>query len=169
MDTIKTTAMTVFGLFSIFIYLFIIQLFMRKLTSKLKAGSEIKINASYALMFIIWFLPFIILNLTTVEIFENTIDLIQKTEKQNPQKEIWKIGIIFSGLAIFWSVLFYYISRGLVWLFFGKSKLRNEVENNNYSYLLINLGIITGLILILLPVFEMILRFFQPELKLLYY
>lgn len=154
------TTLVIIGVVSISISLTIIQLLLRK--QKVKSEDENKINLAYGILFSTWVICLTLLNLKSINVLDEYVDLIIKTNKENPIKEISKVSVFFIGIVNLWGILWHYISKVFSAIFVANRNDTKEVEKNNYSYFLMKGVILLCLILSLMPVFELLLRMFFP-------
>jgi hypothetical protein len=87
----------------------------------------------------------------------------------DPLTELIKTAILFMGLANFWVIIWYYITKALLVLFTGNRNYVKEIENNNNVYFFLNGVVFIGLVYSLMPIFEILLRVFFPSLEVPFY
>lgn len=160
MDTTKIITLTIIGIVSIAISLTVTQLFLIK--QKLKSENEGKTNISYAVFFSTWVIAFSLLNLKSISVLSEYIDLINKTNTEISNIEILKTTVLFIGLTNFWLIIWYFIAQIFTLIFVGKRNDINEIESNNYGYFVLKGILILSFIYSLIPVFEILLRTFFP-------
>lgn len=167
MNTSKTVTLTIAGIVAIVIILLIIQLLLRKL--KKKSEQEGRIKNSYGVWFATLFAAATITMGRTITILNEAIDNIYKTISTNIIGEVAKTASLFIGLSAVWFIVWYFVSNFLSVTILGNRKDQNEIEADNVSYFLIKGVLIIGFILCLLPVFEIILRTFMPNVQIPFY
>jgi len=167
MDTTKIITLTVIGIIAIAISLTITQLFLRK--AKTKSETEGKINLAYGILFLGWVISFSLLNVKSISIMSEYIDTVYKTNSANHLAEIATTSVLFIGLTNIWLILWYFITQAFSLLIAGKRTDTNEIENNHYTYFLMKGIVFIGYVYCLMPVFEMLLRTFLPNIEIPYY
>lgn len=167
MNSSKTVTLTIIGVVAIVIMLLVIQLLLRKL--KIKSEQEGRLKNSYGVWFATLFIAATITMGRTIAILGEAIDNIYKNISTNINGEVAKTASLFIGLAAFWFIVWYFVANLLAVTILGKRKDQNEIEADNVSYFLIKGVLIIGFILCLLPVFEIILRTFMPNVQIPFY
>lgn len=167
MDITKTITLTSIGIIAFAISLTITQLLIRK--EKSKSERDGKILLAYGFLFSSWVICFSLLNFKTLSILNEIVDTIYKVNTLNPLIEIIKTSILFIGLTNTWLILWYYTTKTFSVLFTGKRNDVNEVESDNYVYFVLKGIVFIGFVYSLMPIFEMILRTFFPNIELPYY
>lgn len=167
MDITKTITLTSVGIIAFAISLTISQLLIRK--EKSKSEREGKILLAYGFLFSSWVICFSLLNFKTLSILNEIVDTVYKVNTLNPLIEIIKTSILFIGLTNTWLILWYYTTKTFSVLFTGKRNDVNEVESDNYVYFVLKGIVFIGFVYSLMPIFEMILRTFFPNIELPYY
>ena len=167
MDTTKIITLTIIGIIAMAISLTVTQLFLRK--AKSKSENEGKINLAYGILFLGWLISFSLLNVKSISIMSEYIDTIFKTNSANHLADITKTSVLFVGLTNVWLILWYFITQAFSLLIGGKRTDINEVENNHYTYFLMKGIVFIGFIYCLMPVFEILLRTFLPNIEIPYY
>lgn len=167
MDTTKVISLTLIAIIFMAIALTITQLFIRK--AKIKSENEGRANLSFGILFSTWIFAFTILNLESISIMSEFLDLLEKTSSLNPTLEILKTSTLFVGLTNIWLIIVYYISKAFSIIFLGNKNNTYEIENNNYTYFLICGILFVSFIYFLSPVFEIILRLFLPSIETPFY
>jgi len=167
MDITKTITLTSVGIIAFAISLTITQLLIRK--EKSKSEREGKILLAYGFLFSSWVICFSLLNFKTLSILNEIVDTVYKVNTLNPLIEIIKTSILFIGLTNTWLILWYYTTKTFSVLFTGKRNDVNEVESDNYVYFVLKGIVFIGFVYSLMPIFEMILRTFFPNIELPYY
>jgi hypothetical protein len=167
METNKILILSVFGVLALAMSLTITQIFLRKA----KSVSELdgKIKSSYAILFLTWISGFIMVNTKSMTIMSEYIDVISKTNRPNHLAETAKIASIFIGLGSVWFIILYYTIKVFSSLFVGKRNVIIEVENDHFAYFLIRGLVFLGFAYSLLPVFEILLRYFLPKFDFPFY
>jgi hypothetical protein len=163
MNTSKTVTLTIFGIVAIVIILLMIQLLLRKL--KMKSDQEGRLKNSYGVWFATLFIAATIIMGRTISILGEAFDNIYKNVSTNIMGEVTKTASLFIGLSAFWFVVWYFVANLLSVTILGNRKDQNEIEADNVSYFLIKGILIIGFILCLLPVFEIMLRTFMPNVQ----
>lgn len=167
MNTSKTVTLTIIATIAIIIILLVIQLLLRKL--KMKAEQEGRLNNSFGVWFATLFIAGIITMGRTIAILGEAIDNIYKNISTNVVREIAKVASLFIGLSAFWFIVWYFVASLLSVTILGNRKDQNEIEADNVSYFLIKGVLIIGFISCLLPVLEIILRTFMPNVQIPFY
>jgi|688.fasta_scaffold499736_2 hypothetical protein len=167
MDITKTITLTSVGIIAFAISLTITQLLIRK--EKSKSEREGKILLAYGFLFSSWVICFSLLNFKTLSILNEIVDTVYKVNTLNPLIEIIKTSILFIGLTNTWLILWYYTTKTFSVLFTGKRNDVNEVESDNYVYFVLKGIVFIGFVYSLMPIFEMMLRTFFPNIELPYY
>jgi hypothetical protein len=162
-----STLITLAGILSFVISMTLMQLLIRR--EKAKSEVEGKIVMAYGLLFSSWVIGFSLLNFKTISILYEFADTIYKVNTSDPLTELIKTAILFLGLANFWVIIWYYITKALMVLFTGKRNYVKEIENNNYVYFLLKGIVFVGLVYSLMPIFEIVLRVFFPNLEVPFY
>ena len=167
MDTTKIITLTIIGIIAMAISLTITQLFLRK--AKTKSENEGKINLAFGILFLGWVISFSLLNVKSISIMSEYIDMVYKTNSANHLADIAKTSVLFIGLTNVWLILWYFITQAFSLLIAGKRTDVNEIENNHYTYFLMKGIVFIGFVCCLMPVFEMLLRTFLPTIEIPYY
>lgn len=167
MDTTKVITLTVIGIIAMAISLTITQLFLRK--AKAKSENEGKINLAYGILFLGWVISFSLINMKSMSIMREHIDIVYKTNSANHLAEIATTSVLFIGLTNIWLILWYFITQAFSLLIAGKRTDTNEIANNHYTYFLMKGIVFIGYVYCLMPVFEMLLRTFLPNIEIPYY
>ena len=158
MKTESSIIVIISGIFAFALALLIIQFFVKKL--RIKATSSNTINISFGIWFGSLLLSFAILLSKALSVMNDAIDVLIGFPKEGLYFEIFKAGSIFIVLAFIWFVVSYYIIKIFSRLIFSSSIDEIEMEQNNSSYFLIKGILFIGFILVLLPIFETLLRGF---------
>lgn len=167
MNTSKTLALTISVIIAILIMLLIIQLLLRKL--KPKSVIEGKFKNSYGVWFTTLFLAASIITSKAMSVLNEAFDNIYKNVSINILGEVAKTASLFIGVSATWFMIWYLVANILSMTIAGKRNDLNELESDNSSYFLIKGVLIIGFILCLLPVFEIILRTFIPNIQIPFY
>lgn len=167
MEITKIITLTVIGIIAIAISLTVTQLLLRK--AKSKSENDGKINLAYGILFLSWVISFSFLNLKSISIMSEYIDTVYKIKSVNTLVDITKTSVLFIGLTNIWLILWYFITKAFSLLFTGRRTDINEIENNHYSYFLMKGIVFIGYIYCLMPVFEILLRTFLPNIEIPYY
>jgi len=167
MDLTKTITLTSVGIIAFAISLIVTQLLIRK--EKSKSEIEGKILLSYGILFSSWVISFSLLNFKTLSILNELADTIYKLNTIDPVLEIAKTSVMFIGLTNTWLILWYFIAKALSVLFIGNRMEVYEIENNNYVYFVLRGIVFIGFVYSLLPVFDLVLRAFLPNIEIPYY
>lgn len=167
MDTTKIITVTIIGIIAIAVSLTLIQIFLQRL--KKKSELEGKINIAFAICFISWIVAYSLINFKAFLVINEFVDTIYNLKPENVGVDIIKTSVLIIGLTNLWGVLCYYISKTFSLIFLGKRKDLNEVEINHYSYFIIKGSIYISFIYCLMPVFEILLRWFIPSIEIPFY
>lgn len=167
METTKSVILICTGIIAVTTSLTLTRLLFRK--EKIYSESEGKIILSYGIIFTFWVIGFSLINLKTLSVFNDYLDLVYKVNSSNYRIEILTTSVLFIGLTNLWLVFWHYVTKVLSLLFFGRRDRQNEMESNNYVYFLINGTIFISFIYILMPIFEYVLSTFLPELGIPFY
>lgn len=95
-----------------------------------------------------------------------SLDTIMLTNSKEFYFETSKIICINIGLGFLWFFLWYFVIRFLSNILFIKVDERQQVDNNNISYFLINAILLFTSFIINNPVFDEILKMFTPSITL---
>ena len=167
MELTKTITLTSVGIIAFAISLTVTQLLIRK--EKSKSESEGKILLAYGILFSSWVICFSLLNFKSLSVLNEFADTIYKVNTTNPITEIAKTSVLFIGLTNTWLILWYFITKALSVLFTGKRNEENEIESNNYVYFILKGIVFIGFVYSLMPVFEVVLRSFFPNIEIPFY
>jgi hypothetical protein len=167
MDITKTIALTSVGIIAFAISLSVTQLLIRK--EKKKSENEGKILLAYGVLFSSWVICFSLLNFKTLSILNEFVDTIYRVNTTNPLTEITKTSVLFIGLTNTWLIIWYYITKVFSLLFAGKRNEVNEIECNNYGYFVLKGIVFIGFVYSIMPVFEIVLRTFFPNIEIPFY
>lgn len=167
MDTEKIITLTVIGIIAMAISLTVTQLLLRK--EKAKSETEGRIKIAYGVLFFTWVASFSMLNGKVLTISNEYIDAIYKTKSATPLLNITKTNVLFIGLVNVWLILWHFMTKVLSTLFAGKRNDVTEMDNNHYIYFLVKGIVFIGFIYCLMPVFELLLRTFLPNIEIPFY
>jgi hypothetical protein len=167
MNISKIITLAIAGLVSISIMLMVVQLLILKL--KPKSETDGKIKLSYGIWFSSLFISASIVISKAILVFNEALDNIYKFNAQNTILESAKIASFYIGSAMVWFVAWVYIASFLTKMICGKRINANEIEADNYAYFLIRGMILIGLLLCLIPVFEIMIRLFIPSIEIPFY
>ena len=168
MNTSKTVTFTIIGIVAIVVMLLVIQLLLRKL--KIKSGLDSSgLTKSYGIWFAALFIAATITIGKAISVLSEAIDNIYKNVATNVIGEVAKTATLFIGLSASWFIVWYFVANLLAMTILGSRKDQNEIEADNISYFLIKGVLIIGFIFCLLPVFEIILRTFMPNVQIPFY
>jgi hypothetical protein len=167
MNTSKTIILTIAVLVALAILIMTLQLLSRK--TKNKNSEDGKLKLAFGLWFATLFLSGSLLMSRVISVFSETIDNIYKISPANSLFENFKMGSLFIGLGIVWLLLWYFIVNILSIIVMGKRNEVKEIETDNYSYFLVKGTLLIGFTSCLLPVFEIILRAFMPNIQIPFY
>lgn len=167
MDLTKTITLTSVGIIAFAISLTVTKLLIRK--EKTKSESEGKILLAYGILFSSWVICFSLLNFKTLSILNEFSDTVYKLNTTNPLIEIAKTSILFIGLTNTWLIIWYYITKAISVLFTGNRNEVNEIESDNYVYFILKGIVFIGFVYALMPVYEIVLRTFFPNIEIPYY
>ena len=146
------------GIFAFALALLTIQFFVKELRKK--ATSNNTLNLSFGLWFGSLLLSITLLLSKALEVMNDEIDVLIAFPKEGIYLEIFKAGSIFIGLTFLWFVISFYIIKVFSRLIFSSSIDEIEIEQNNSSYFLIKGFVFITFIIVLLPIFESLLRGF---------
>lgn len=161
MDNTKLLTLSIISILSIAISLTVTQVFLRK--QKIKSEQNNKINTSYALSFATWVIAFSLLNIKSISILSDYIDIINKINTENALMQISKTAVVFLGLTNVWLIILYYFNKIFTIIFIGKRNEIFEIQNNNLGYFILKGILFLSFIFSLIPVFEILLRTFSPN------
>lgn len=147
--------------------LVIIQLIIRK--EKAKSENEGKIRLAYGVLFVSCLIASLMLNIKGMTIFGEYMDTFYKVNRNPVLMPVIKTCVLFIGLINIWFVVWYFGLKVFALLFVGKKSAIIEIENDNYVYFLMTGVVFLGFINVLMPVFDIVLRFFLPDLEIPYY
>lgn len=167
MSTPKTIELTIVGIVAIIITLLTIQMLLRKL--KMKSEQEGLLKNSFGVWFATLFIAATITMGRTIAILGEAIDNIYKNILKNILGEVAKTATLYIGLSVFWFIILFFIGNFLSRTIFGDRNDENEIESDNVSYFLIKGILIIGFNVCLLPVFEILLRTFMPNVQIPFY
>ncbi len=167
MNTSKTIILAISGFITIGIFLLIIQILSKVL--KIKADDNGKLKNSYAIWFASLFISASIIISKIMMVLNEAIDNIYKINISNLYVESVKLTSIFIGLGIIWFLIWYYISKFLIIMITGKRIDAIEMEADNMAYFLIQGVSFFVFVFCFLPIFEIILRMFMPNIGLPFY
>lgn len=167
MDTTKITILTCMAIIAIAASLVIIQLIIRK--EKAKSENEGKIRLAYGVLFVSCLIASLMLNIKGMTIFGEYMDTFYKVNRNPVLMPVIKTCVLFIGLINIWFVVWYFGLKVFALLFVGKKSAIIEIENDNYVYFLMTGVVFLGFINVLMPVFDIVLRFFLPDLEIPYY
>ncbi len=167
MNTSKTITLTVSAIIAIAIMLLIIQLLLRKL--KAKSEQEGRLKNSYGVWFATLFIAASITTGKAINMLSEAIDNIYKSFATNIIGEVAKTASLFIGLSAVWLIIWYFVANLLSVTIVGKRSDQYEIEIDNVSYFLIKGVLLIGFIFCLLPIFEILLRSFMPNVQIPFY
>lgn len=146
------------GIFAFALALLLIQYFVKELRKK--ASTSETLNISFGLWFGSLLLSITLLLSKALSVMNDAIDVLISFPKDGMYFEIIKSGSIFIGLAFIWFVVSFFIIKIFSRLIFSSSIDEIEMEQNNSTYFLIKGILFITFILLLLPIFETLLRCF---------
>jgi hypothetical protein len=146
------------GIFAFALALLLIQYFVKELRKK--ADTSDKLNLSFGLWFGSLLLSISLLLSKALSVMNDAIVVLLSFSKEGMYIEIIKSGSIFIGLAFIWFVVSFFIIKIFFRLIFSSSIDVIEMEQNNSTYFLIKGIMFIAFILVLLPIFETLLRGF---------
>jgi hypothetical protein len=167
MNISKTIILTIAAFFALALLQVITQLLLRKV--KAVNADEGKLKLSYAVLFATLFLSGSLIAVKAVSVFSEAIDNIYKINPGNSLLECFKIGSLFIGLSLVWLILWHFIVKAMSVIINGKRNDVKEIESDNYSFFLVRGILLVGFTICFLPVFEIILRSFMPNVQLPFY
>lgn len=147
--------------------IFIIQFLMRRVRNKISADGKLKI--SFGVLFTTLFLAAAIVATRCITLFAEAVDNINKISPEKLIRESAKTGLLFIGLTALWFIIWYFTIKIMSVYITGKRNDEKEFETDNYSYFLIRGAMMVGFNLCLLPVFEIIVRAFMPNIQTPFY
>ena len=167
MEPKKIITLAVFCIIAISILLTVTQLFLRK--AKSKSENEGKINLAFSILFLGWVICFSLLNFKSISIMSEYVDAVYKISSNNYLADIANTSVLFIGITNVWLILLYFITQSFSLLIAGKRTDSNEIANNHYTYFLMKGIVFICFVYCLMPVFELILRTFLPNIDIPYY
>lgn len=167
MNTTKVITLALIAIISLAISLLTTQVVFKKI--KATSESQEKFNLAFGVFFTSWVISFSILNQKIVVILNEFIDLVYKTSSTGQLITIVKSSILFIGLSNFWMIVSFMLTRAISILFAGKRSLINEIENNHYVYFFMYGFVYVSFVYCSIPVFEIILRIFLPNIEMPFY
>lgn len=139
------------------------------LLKKSQIAIEKEVNISYAIWSICMLIGFNILNIKSISIASEAIDIIYKLKVSNILVEIFRIITIFIVINSICFFISYFSINYLSIILLGKRKNTAELQNNNYSYFVIKGVLFVCLTSCLLALIERLLRNFLPILSTPFY
>jgi hypothetical protein len=152
---------------AISVMIFIIQFLMRKARNKTTGDGKFKI--SFGILFTGLFLAAAIVVSRCITLLAEAIDNINKISPDNLIGASTKTGLFFIGLTSLWFIIWYFTVKILSVYITGKRSDEKEFEVDNYSYFLIRGAMMVGFNLCLLPVYEIVIRAFMPNIQTVFY
>ena len=162
MKSLNELTLTVFSLLLILTNLFILQLSCKKVKNK-SLNEENNIKSSYGIWIFLLSIPLIINSYKTISLYMEAIDIIFKNDNQRIVL-LFTTSFLFIGLNSIWYFIGYYTSKLLSFSFLRKRNIQTEMSNGNISYFLIRGIVFIMATISLLPLFELIIRIFMPNL-----
>jgi len=167
MKITNTITIAIIGIIAFAISQTIIELLNKK--SKAKAIKDGAFPLAYGIWYSALVISSSILIFKTLTVNNVAIDTILGMAKEKPYENIFKTSVIFWGINFCWLLFGVFLNKMFSNIFFGKRTIKFEIENNNYVYFLMRGVLLIGFIYILLPVFELTLRFFLPNIDVPFY
>lgn len=163
----KLIILLISSLATISVMIFIIQFLMRKARNRISVEGKFKI--SFGILFTTLFLAAAIIASRSISIFAEAVDNLNKISPEKLIGESAKTGLLFIGLTGLWFFVWYYTIKILSVYITGKRNDEKEFETDNYPFFLIRGAMMIGFNLCLLPVFEIIVRAFMPNIQMPFY
>lgn len=167
MNTTKLITLALIAIISLAISLLTTQFVFKKI--KATSESQEKFNLAFGVFFTSWVISFSMLNQKIVVILNEFIDLVYKTASTGQLITIVKSSILFIGLSNCWLLVCYFLTRVVSDLIAGKRTLINEIESNHYVYFLMYGFVFVSFVFSSIPIFEIILRIFLPNIEIPFY
>lgn len=165
MSSIKILSLSIIGILIFIISLTLIKFILKK--SKITA--EKKLTLSYSIWIVCLLISFSIIDIKTINVFGETLDIIYKTNLPNPIFEIIRSGAVFTAISCIWFWISYIFNNYITILLLGKRKNSNEMDNDNYLYFLVKGIALISFVSCLFIVFEGLLRTFVPNINTPFY
>jgi hypothetical protein len=163
----KLIILLIASLAALSVMIFIIQFLIRRIRNKI--ATEGKLNISFGILFTTLFLTAAIIASKSIILFAEAVDNINKISPEKLIGESAKTGLLFIGLTATWFIIWYFTIKILSVYVTGKRNDEKEFESDNYPYFLIRGVMMIGFHLCLLPVFEIIIRAFMPNIQIPFY
>lgn len=167
METTKIISLTIVGIVYTSISITITQFFLRK--EKVKSGIDENQNISFVILFATWILGFSILNIKSINILSEFLDLIEINGFDSNFYLFVRTTSLFLGLSLVWFSIASFVTNLFLSLVISKRKLLLEMESNNIAYFLLKSVVFFGFLLILLVPYELLLRVFLPIIEMPFY
>ena len=167
MNPSKAVTLTIAGIVAVVIIILTIQMLLRKI--KTKSEHEGRLKKSYGVWFATLFIAATITMERSIMILGEALDNIYKNISTNIIGEVTKTASLFIGLSAVWFLIWYFVANLLSVTILGTRKDITETEVDNVTYFLIKGALVIGIILCLLPVLEILLRNFMPNVQIPFY
>lgn len=167
MEIKNTIEIGIIGIIAFAISLTIIELLNKK--SKAKAIKDGAFPVAYGIWYSALVISSSLLIFKTLTISYTAIETISGMSIEKPYENTFKITVILWGINFCWFLTGVFLNKIFSNIFLGKRTNKFEIENNNYVYFLMRGVLLIGFIYILLPVFELTLRFFLPSIDVPFY
>jgi hypothetical protein len=161
-----TQALTLFvtGLISIALLLFAMQIKFKKLSKNNEDG---KLKTSFSIWAGTIFLSSSLMLSKMLTILNDALNIYKSFD--SPIISALKTSSIYVGLSAIWIVILVFIINILSNLIFEDRMEKQEMENDNYAYFILNSLMLVGSTLALLPAFESLLKIFLPIIQTPFY
>lgn len=167
MEITKSIALTCVGIIAFAISLIITQLIIRK--EKRKSETDGLTNLSFGILFGSWIISISQINYKLINALNELYDIIYKTNAKNQFFNSTKSTVLFMGISLFWLIFINSLARIVNKIFSQNRDNCIEIENNNYVYFL-NQGLVfIGMIYCSMPILDLLLRYFLPEIEIPYF
>jgi hypothetical protein len=131
---------------------------------------EQKINISYSIWLTSLMVAFFILLKVSVELIENSIELIINSKStENAFVEVMQKISIFIGFTFIFTFLSYYIVHSLLKLVIGNRIDSIEIQKDNYGYFIVKGLVLILFVISLITIFEHFLNWFMPTVETPFY
>lgn len=159
-------ALTLFvtGLISIALLLFAMQIKFKKLSKNNEDG---KLKTSFSIWAGTIFLSSSLMLSKMLTILNDALNIYKSFD--SPIISALKTSSIYVGLSAIWIVILVFIINILSNLIFEDRMEKQEMENDNYAYFILNSLMLVGSTLALLPAFESLLKIFLPIIQTPFY
>ncbi len=167
MEITKSIALTCVEIIAFAISLIIAQLLIRK--ERQKSESEGKTNLSFGILFGSWIISISQINYKLINTLNEIYDITFKTNEKNQFLNCTKSTVLFMGVSLFWLIFIFSLTRIINKIFSQNRDNCIEIENNNYVYFLIQGLVFIGMIYCSMPILDILLKYFFPEIEIPYF